>query len=74
VGKLWKAYSVGRETTLAQLKITLVKSINKAKDNQVATVKALGLKKIRSTVVQNDNPQIRGMIKKVSHLVSVEEA
>ena len=59
---------------MAQLKITLVKSINKAKDNQVATVKALGLKKIRSTVVQNDNPQIRGMIKKVSHLVSVEEA
>lgn len=59
---------------MAQLKITLVKSINKAKDNQVATVKALGLKKIRSTVVQNDNPQIRGMIRKVSHLVTVEEA
>ena len=59
---------------MAKLKITLVKSINKAKEGQVATVKALGLKKIGSTVEQNDNPQIRGMIDKVSHLVSVQEA
>lgn len=58
---------------MSKLKITLVKSINKAKEKQVATVKALGLKKIGSTVEQKDNPQIRGMIKKVSHLVSVEE-
>lgn len=58
---------------MAKLKITLVKSINKAKDDQVATVKALGLKKIRSFVEQNDTPQIRGMINKVSHLVKVEE-
>ncbi len=58
---------------MAKLKITLVKSINKAKENQVATVKALGLKKIRSSVEQNDNPQIRGMINKISHLVTVEE-
>lgn len=58
---------------MAKLKITLVKSINKAKEDQVATVKALGLKKIGSSVEQKDNPQIRGMINKVSHLVSVEE-
>ncbi len=58
---------------MAKLKITLKKSINKAKENQVATVKALGLRKIGSVVEQNDNPQIRGMITKVSHLVSVEE-
>jgi len=58
---------------VARLKITLKKSISKAKKDQVATVKALGLKKIGSTVEQNDNPQIRGMINKVSHLVSVEE-
>lgn len=58
---------------MARLKITLVKSINKAKKDQVATVKALGLKKIGSSVEQKDNPQIRGMINKVSHLVSVEE-
>lgn len=58
---------------MANLKITLIRSINKAKENQVATVKALGLKKIGSFVEQKDNPQIRGMITKVSHLVSVEE-
>jgi len=58
---------------VVKLKVTLVKGINKAKEAQVATVKALGLKKIGSSVLQNDNPQIRGMINKVSHLVSVEE-
>lgn len=58
---------------MAKLKITLVKSINKAQESQVATVKALGLKKIGSNVEQMDNPQIRGMIRKVAHLVTVEE-
>ena len=58
---------------MAKLKITLIKGINRSKEDQVATVKALGLRKIRSSVEQNDNPQIRGMINKVSHLVTVEE-
>lgn len=58
---------------IAKLKITLVKGINKTKQDQVATVKALGLKKIGSRVEQKDNPQIRGMVGKVSHLVTVEE-
>lgn len=58
---------------MAKLKIKLVKSTNKSKQNQKATVKALGLHKIGSLVEQQDNPQIRGMIKTVSHLVSVEE-
>lgn len=57
---------------MAKLKITLVRSINQAKVKQVATVKALGLRKIGSTVEQNDNPQIRGMVNKVSHLINVE--
>jgi large subunit ribosomal protein L30 len=57
---------------VAKIKITLVKSINGTKEKQTATVKALGLKKIGSVVEQNDNPQIRGMIKRVSHLVSVD--
>ena len=55
------------------LKITLVKSIIGRKKDHIATVKALGLKKIRDCVELNDTPQIRGMIKKVSHLVEVEE-
>lgn len=58
---------------MARLKVTLVRGINKAKKEQVATVRALGLKKIQSSVEHNDCPQIRGMIKKVSHLVTVEE-
>ena len=58
---------------MAKLKIKLIKSTNKSLRNQKATVAALGLKKIGSTVEQQDNPQIRGMIKTVSHLVSVEE-
>jgi large subunit ribosomal protein L30 len=56
-----------------KLKITLVKSTIGSKKDQIATVEALGLKKIGSSVVQKDNPQIRGMINKVSHLVTVEE-
>ncbi len=55
------------------LKVTLVKSTIGRKDDQIATVAALGLHKIRSTVEHPDNPQIRGMINKVKHLVSVEE-
>lgn len=58
---------------MAKLKITLVKSTNKCIKKQKATVEALGLKKIGSSVEKQDNPQIRGMIKAVSHLVSVEE-
>jgi large subunit ribosomal protein L30 len=58
---------------VAILKITLVKSTNKTTDRQGDTVKALGLRKIGSVVEQQDNPQIRGMINKVSHLVTVEE-
>lgn len=58
---------------MANLKITLVKSTIGRKQDQIATVKALGLKKIRDVVEQNDTPQIRGMVNKVSHLVTVEE-
>lgn len=58
---------------MGNLKITLVKSVIKSKKDQKATVEALGLRKIGSTVTQKDNPQIRGMVKKVEHLVQVEE-
>lgn len=58
---------------MAQLKITLKKSVIGALDDQQATVKALGLKKTNSTVIHDDNPAIRGMIFKVKHLVKVEE-
>jgi len=58
---------------LAKLNIKLVRSIIGRKQDQVATVKALGLKKLNSEVQQEDTPQIRGMINKVSHLVDVKE-
>ncbi len=55
------------------LKITLTKSTIGCKKDQIATVQALGLKKMHSTVVKDDNDAIRGMIFKVKHLVTVEE-
>lgn len=55
------------------LKITLTKSPIGYNERQKATVKALGLGKLNSTVIQPDNPQIKGMVKKVTHLVSVEQ-
>ncbi len=58
---------------MAKLRITLVKSVIGSKKDQIATVEALGLKKIRSVAEHEDNPQIRGMINKVSHLVKYEE-
>ena len=58
---------------MKQLKITLIKSTNKATEKQKANVVALGLKKIGSSKIQADNPQIRGMINAVSHMLKVEE-
>lgn len=58
---------------MAKLKITLKKSTIGRRKDQIATVTALGLKKIGKTVEHDDTPQIRGMINKVSYLLDVEE-
>lgn len=58
---------------MAKLKITQVKSIIDRLENQKRTIKALGLGRPNYSVVQTDTPQIRGMIRKVAHLVTVEE-
>ena len=55
------------------LKITLQKSLIGRKQDQIATAKALGLTKIRSSVIKQDNAAMHGMIFKIKHLVSVEE-
>ncbi|MCI5892659.1 MAG: 50S ribosomal protein L30 [Clostridiales bacterium] len=55
------------------IKVTLTKSTIGAKKDQIATVEALGLRKLHQTVEKPDNPQIRGMIFKVKHLVTVAE-
>ncbi len=55
------------------LRITLVKSAIGYSVRHKATVRALGLRKMNQTVVQEDNPTIRGMLSKVNHLVLIEE-
>ncbi|WP_046176564.1 50S ribosomal protein L30 [Domibacillus indicus] len=56
-----------------KLQITLTRSLIGRSKDQRETVKALGLRKMHQTVEQNDNQAIRGMINKVSHLVTVTE-
>lgn len=58
---------------MAKLKITLTKSLIGRPAEQRHTVKALGLGKTNSLVVQDDNAAIRGMVRKVEHLVKVEQ-
>ncbi len=64
-----KPYEVAKK----QIKVTLIKSTAGCLKDQQATVKALGLTKIRSSNVLPDNAAIRGMVFKVKHLVVVEE-
>jgi large subunit ribosomal protein L30 len=56
-----------------KIKIRLVRSTIGSLPRQRATVRSLGLRKIGSTVEQEASPEILGMVKVVSHLVSVEE-
>ena len=56
------------------LRITLIRSTIGQKPKQRATVESLGLRKIRQTVEHPDEPSVRGMISRVSHLLEVEEA
>ncbi|MDD4083994.1 MAG: 50S ribosomal protein L30 [Acidaminococcaceae bacterium] len=58
---------------MEQIKVTLTRSLIGYPQDQRATVKALGLGKIGTSVVKNDTSTIRGMIRKVEHLVKVEK-
>lgn len=58
---------------MAKLKVMLKKSTIGRKKDHIATVHALGLKKIRDVAEHDDNPQIRGMVNKVNYLLEVEE-
>jgi large subunit ribosomal protein L30 len=60
-------------TTDTKLVVTQVRSSIGAHANQKATLRSLGLRKIRQSVERDDTPQIRGMIHTVRHLVTVEE-
>ncbi len=58
---------------MARLKITQTRSEIGSKDNQRQTLRSLGLKRVRDVVVKEDRPEIRGMVRTVTHLVAVEE-
>lgn len=58
---------------MAQLKIKQIKSSIGRRKDQGATLRALGIRRIGHEVVQEDTPDIRGMVNKVNHLVEVEE-
>jgi large subunit ribosomal protein L30 len=56
-----------------KLKIKLVKSVIGRPQKVRAIVKSLGLKKLNSEVIQEDRPEIQGMIRKIDYLLEVEE-
>lgn len=58
---------------MPKLRITQTRSVIGTTDDMRATVRSLGLHRIRDQVEVEDRPEVRGMIKKVSHLVKVEE-
>ena len=58
---------------MGRLKVTQVKSGIGGKENQRQTLRSLGLKRLHDTVVKEDRPEIRGMVRTVTHLVAVEE-
>ncbi|MDU0347769.1 50S ribosomal protein L30 [Actinomyces sp. MRS3W] len=57
-----------------QIKVTQIRSGIGGTKRQRETLKSLGLHRIRQSVVREDNASVRGMIAKVAHLVTVEEA
>ena len=60
--------------TSKELRITWVKSSIGYSQDQKATIRALGFRRLGQSVVQPDRPSIQGMVHKVRHLVEVEEA
>lgn len=62
------------ETTSKQIIVTLKHSAIGRSQDQKDTVKALGFKRLNQSLVKADTPAIRGMIKKIEHLVEVKEA
>jgi large subunit ribosomal protein L30 len=59
---------------VSQIKITLMRGLAGTTQEQRATVRTLGLRKIRQSVLREDKPEVRGAVRKVLHLVKVEEA
>ena len=66
--------SIVKDYTMKKIKITLVKSPIDRPERQKKTLKALGLNKMNATREVEATPQILGMVRKMNHLVKVEEA
>ncbi|MHB0924256.1 MAG: 50S ribosomal protein L30 [Bellilinea sp.] len=62
-----------KAVTPKMLRITLVKSAIGYSVQHKATVRALGLRRLNQSVVHEDTPVLRGMLRKVNHLVLIEE-
>ncbi|MFN2388920.1 MAG: 50S ribosomal protein L30 [Actinomycetota bacterium] len=58
---------------MAKLQVTQVRSASSRGVKQRGTIRALGLKRLGHTVVHEDKPEIRGMLRVVEHLIRVEE-
>lgn len=58
---------------MSQIKVTQTKSIIGRRADHRRTIRALGLRKMKHTVLHEDSPQIRGMIHQVRYMVEVEE-
>ena len=58
---------------MANLKITLVKSLNGRLEKHIATAESLGLRKSGNVTIQPDNTQTRGKIAKIGYLLQVTE-
>ena len=64
---------MAKKTAPKTIRVTLVKSPIGYTQDQKATVRALGLRRMNQTVEHTDTPALRGMLFKVSHLLRVEE-
>jgi large subunit ribosomal protein L30 len=64
--------ATAKPTQPSQLKITQVRGVIGARWKQRESLRTLGLRRIRHTVIRDDNPQTRGLIKAVHHLIEVE--
>ncbi len=73
VAKPWKKYWV-KDMADKELKVTLIKSASGRLKKHQACIRGLGLRRTNHTVMVKDTPENRGMINKVSYMLSVEEA
>ena len=69
----YSEYLMDKISEMAKIRITQVKSAIGRPKNQKATIVALGIKKMNSPVEHEATPQVLGMVRKVEHLVTVEE-